>query len=262
MIDNTQESLIEEAPDQDTPPPPPFHAVVNADLFRRAQLCVAQKDPSRVFLAGVFIEPCAEGGATMVSTNGHHMVVIRDPHAIVKGAGIVRLNKLMLRALKSEKSDLQHTERALLVSYEPDTGSRALIASILVEDRYSSRELAFDLFENPTGDIRAVQYEDVLIDGQYPDWRRVVPSYAEAGQSFATFNPNLIDRVAEALAPHRDIVPTLTFYTSPTQPEAGPILVKGCPFQHSDEAFEGFGVIMPCRGQDPVANAPSWAQVA
>lgn len=262
MSDNAQEDLISETPDQDTPPPPAFHAVVNADLFRRAQMCVATKDPTRHFLAGVRIEPCPEGGAIMVSTNGHHMVVIRDPHAIVKGAGIVRLNKLMTRALKAEKSDLQHSERALLVSYEPDTGSRALVASIAVEDRFESRELAFDLFDRPSGEIRAVQYEDVLIDGEYPDWRRVVPSYAEAGQSFATFNPNLIDRVAQALAPQRDIVPTLTFYTDPNAPTAGPILVKGALFQHSDETFQGFGIIMTYRGQEPDASAPEWARVA
>ncbi len=82
---------------------------VSADLFARAALCQSTEETC-YYLKGVNIEPCAQGGALLVATDGNKMIVLRDKDAAIDGkpAGdakgwIVSADKDALKAMKSPK---------------------------------------------------------------------------------------------------------------------------------------------------------------
>lgn len=52
----------------------------NADLFRIAYSCVSTEE-TRYYLNGVHLEPHPCGGAFMVATDGHRLIVVHDESA-------------------------------------------------------------------------------------------------------------------------------------------------------------------------------------
>jgi DNA polymerase-3 subunit beta len=94
-------------------------------------------------------------------------------------------------------------------------------------------------------------YSDKAIDGSFPEWRRVVPSTVN-GET-AQFDPALLASFAKA---RKAICGGSSKFITVGHNGGGPALVSFC-----DDANDGFGVIMPVRGDAPTA-APSWISFA
>lgn len=94
-------------------------------------------------------------------------------------------------------------------------------------------------------------YSDKAIDGSFPDWRRVVPSTVN-GET-AQFDPALLASFAKA---RKALSGGQSKFITLGHNGNGPALVNFC-----DDANDGFGVIMPVRGDAPTAT-PSWVSLS
>ena len=250
-----------------TPSPlQPFMCVVSAELFLRAwQGRSTEKE--RPHLHGVYIEPCPDGGAILTATNGKILISIRDPFALVKGSAIVTLNELMIRACKPKKSDIDVTERALLINSEGEGRAdgialaEAIVAHVFAADPDLSRDNAMALFAEPSDQICAAQYGELIVNAEFPSWRGVLPRFGDTpGASGACHDAQLCKPLIAALtAPGGKMTP-LSWFTYDRDPTHAPQLVKPYPFNlyRHDAPFEGFAIVMPINTESTI-SVPAWA---
>jgi len=217
-----------------------FECIVNADLFRRALTC-ASTEATRYYLHGVQIEPCPDGGALLIATDGHVMIVLRDPDAHVQGSAIVHPT-MILKSLTA-KMPRGYSHRFLAARDG---------AAVLVNGLAADGPGALDNLTAPTGAVESFQPAGALIDGSFPPWRRVIPGAGgETPVAFEdTFNADLALRLAKALCDGKTPMLRVQGYG---KGHAG--LVRGC------GSIQGFGVLMPCRDSEgPLTTAPTWAR--
>ena len=246
-----------------------FRAILNAGLFWRASACVSTEE-TRYYLTGVHVEPEPKsGGAVMVSTDGHKMIVIRDAAAFVEGDAIVALSasmKASMKALvgrvppkpKKKRGPLGlrtlQTERITQGSNIKLVIDGNLAALIEVDpartfDTDEDRASAFALLRAPDISVRAMQWAETRIDGTFPQWRRVVLAPKPELASVSTFNQRIVQPVIEALTYHGR---NPTARTIPTGGESSPYIVRtAC------KEIDGFGVVMPMRADTP-DRLPDW----
>lgn len=189
---------------------------VNANLF--ARVAVAQSsEAKRHYLGGVCIQPHPRGeGSTMVATDGNILIAAHDPDGVppVPAAGfIVNLGKDGLKAARKGKT----------VLIDLDTGEAR------VDSVWRSAS-------------------SVLIDGNYPDWRRVLPS-GDLIATGAAFDAKLLSRLGDALTDWRKSAHGLALRGAD---DAGPHVVT-C---DSPDA-RLFGICMPIR-TEPAVSLPAW----
>lgn len=123
---------------------------VNANLFRIVAMCQST-DPTRFYLAGVYLEPGPGGlGVVMTATNGRVLTTAYDEQGDMDGASpvIIGLPKPTLSACKA-------TSRGE--------------SSLAIDVTSSSATITL----NGTETARA---GNVVVDGTFPDWRRVIPT--------------------------------------------------------------------------------------
>lgn len=231
----------------------PFECVVSADLFRRAMAAVS-KEETRYYLNGVFVEPCAEGGVLLVATDGHCLLVFHDEHGVARnGSGIVQLNKDMIRAMSAKRWNLpgwlgpinNSGKRTRVVAVK---GQKAAVVDAVGEGADIDHDAALALAEAPNRDVGGYQWMGALIDGAFPDWRKVIQT-PEPGGVVGTIDPRKLAPVTQAIVfggVHGfRLVPT-------TEGTKGPVYVvpygKSC----------GFGVIMPIRDEAQGFAVPAW----
>lgn len=223
-------------------------ANVNPRKLLAANLFAAKND-ARFYLEGVHIERHPECGVILVGTDGHAMAAIHDPSGWIdpehKSLIIARLSGEMRRGLLKEVS-------------KPLDGKRLAIGETVT---VLADGLRFDP-STPFGDGWLRAYPSSLVDGSYPDWRRVLREHA-AGWCSETppMNPALIDRVSDAGAIlHPDLEefgarPAMSLMTGSA--EKSPVIVRFREYPLSDEFV---GAIMPMGGFDPLgATVPEWA---
>lgn len=203
----------------------------NADLFRIVSTCQS-KEQTRYYLCGVYVEPCAAGGVTLVATDGHRLMCARDENGTADESAIIQLSPAALKACKTGKGELR---REVAVD-----GSGATVRAVLQDgDSETVQLIAFST--------------DCRIDGTFPDWRRVVPDPSFAAESRpGAFNGSYLSSfgtIAADLAKLRDSKKSLLRILS-SEPES-PALVL---FPLDPQAF---GVIMPCRC-DMSTTPPDW----
>lgn len=224
---------------------PPFRAIVDADLLIRAWNCVSEEE-TRYYLNGVYVEPHADGGARLVATDGRKMVMIRDPGGIVKnGTGIVRLKKWFRKGIARR---LSHKGYLKVVIY----GQRCALMSF--KDKSLSDDqmrYAFEAVRHPNGNLIAIQEEDSLIDGAYPDYRKAIPKTLDANAVIGLFDASLLECVVKALAPTEHGVATHITWAG----DKSPMLVRV-----SNPEIDGFGLIMPMRGER-ITTLPGWSDL-
>ena len=190
---------------------------VNANLF--ARVAVAQStDPRRYYLQGVCIQPHPRGeGVTLTATDGHCLLTAHDPKAdpatLPAGGIIVNLGKDGLKAARKGKT----------VLIDLDTG----------EARVDS------VWRSPSS---------VLIDGAFPDWRRVLPS-GDLTATGAAFDAKLLSRLGDALTDWRKACHGLALRGAD---DASPHIVACV---SPDAAI--FAVCMPIRVK-PAVSLPAW----
>ena len=187
-----------------------FKATVNADLFARAALAQST-ETTRYYLCGVHITPAGNGepGAYLVATDGHKMLVFYDPGATIEGSAIVALPKDLLKRCKDgEKLEVS------------DTGAS----------------------------VGGLQAGNVLVDGTFPDWRRIIPSDLPSdAKCQGVFDHAVLEPLAKALS-----IGKMKALTIVGKDADSPHLVRG---SHPD----GFGVAGGLReNARPETGLPDW----
>ena len=206
---------------------------VSANLFCRAALCQSTEE-TRYRLKGVHVEPCAAGGALLVATDNHKLIALRDKDAAIDGkpAGddkgwIVSADKDALKAMKSPK---------------PYGGVRLV--------QIDGDQLRVIHREGTRPDVTVyIQAASCLVDGTYPDWRRVVPRDVVKTPSPGSFDNRVLATLAEALSDGGKNRPLTLFGVD----DASPALAYG------GATLDGFGIAMPLRSDyrtEP--ELPAW----
>lgn len=198
-----------------------FKCNVNAALFARAVLAQSSEE-TRYWLNGVFIEPAPNGGALLVATNGHILLCLHDHDAIVTGSAIVNLPPALLKACKPTRQN---------------AGPRLEVA-------------------DGVASVAGLQCADVLIDGSYPNYRRVIPQDLDPSAGvFEQFDPvNVLAPLAKALSPEGRVNALRIIGPKKRDPDGwNPCLVLGY-----DPA--AFGVAMPvtAKGEIMRDSLPGW----
>ena len=190
---------------------------INANLF--ARVAVAQSsDPTRYYLQGVCIQPHPRGeGVTLTATDSHCLLTAHDPKAdpatLPAGGIIVNLGKDGLKAARKGQT----------VTIDPATGDAS------VDSVWRSAS-------------------STLIDGAFPDWRRVLPS-GDLTATGAAFDVKILSRLGDALCDWRKSSHGLTMRGAD---DASPHIIA-C--DTPDAAI--FAVCMPIR-VTPAVSLPAW----
>lgn len=204
---------------------------VNARLFAAAAICIST-DETRYYLTGVRIEPHPEKGALLVATDGHRLIVIHDVEGECSKAAIVSLPKEMAAAC---------VEWIVSESYDE------------WDNPASSKSLGDDRILRVDDDGRAEierhfrALTDCRVDGDYPDWRKVLPVPAEGPRGAPMLKGQYLDdfgKISKLL----------------TQGNTGVRIVGGN--THNDPALIrfsdqfAFGVLMPLKSEAAELSLP------
>jgi DNA polymerase-3 subunit beta len=193
----------------------------------RAALIFASKEDVRYYLNGVCIE-VAPDGAYIVATDGHRMFAVREPcEGLVPRLG----NKCYIVPRAALESILKTSKGDSMLVRPSDDGKTAVL------------------------EFGGVSATCTLIDGRFPDWRRVIPAKDQSGMA-GQFNGDymadcvkvgkLLDTRSKALGGFG------TPYIEHNGPE------KACRVTWPGAQCEALGVVMPLRAEAPAT--PAWAQ--
>lgn len=202
-------------------------ASINAADLARVAPFVAKGDV-RYYLNGVSIEP-APGGAVIVATNGHMLAANFSPNSHVQRKIILPMNAAFLTKLRSARGD----------------------GTVTVDD-----EKAFPVLRK-IGDVTYV-HPARLIDGQFPDWRKVVGSADEMAEGIPggyqiAYLKAAIDAVTAAIG--KDRFSGVRFLHTKERPTESPVVIRPVYGDASDLIV----VVMPMRGGD-YPTIPAWAE--
>lgn len=191
---------------------------INANLF--ARVAVAQSsDPTRYYLQGVCIQPHPRGeGVTLTATDGNCLLTAHDPKAdpatLPAGGVIVNLGKDGLKAARKGE----------LVTIDPATGDAS------VDNAWRSASTT-------------------IVDGAFPDWRRILPQGDQVATG-AAFDVKILSRLGDALCDWRKSSHGLTMRGAD---DASPHIIA-C--DSPDAAI--FAVCMPIRVTPTTTTLPAW----
>lgn len=122
----------------------------NADLYRIAAM-FQLNEQSRYYLCGVHVESCAAGGVVLTATDGQRLICVRDENGRADQSGIVALPTEALKACKSKPRE----QRRVTVAGESAT----------IEVSFDAETWA-----------PCAMAQNVIVDGAFPDVRRVIPT--------------------------------------------------------------------------------------
>lgn len=168
-----------------------FIARVNPRYFAAINLFAADQDV-RYYLCGVYIEPHPEKGAIIVATNGHVMGMIHDPDGFCAQPIIVGdISKQLISACVSKG----------VIKGLPPTGLYITDGGAIVE--YGDvQEKAIEPFGKTVMHLSRIQ----IVDGKFPDWRRVIPKKTEPSGEVMVAQAqylSLFEKVVKALGAQR-----------------------------------------------------------
>lgn len=217
-----------------------FLARVNPRYFAAIELFSAKNDV-RYYLNGVCIEPHPERGVIIVATNGHRLAAIHDPDGWCKKTLIVGdIPKGLIAACKAKGNPATLTEpKALWIS---KTG--AVVMPLATEEQGP---------DDPFDKLVLYANKISLIDGVFPDWRRVVPTErTEKAERLPAVNPKYLSdlNAAAGLLGIRHLSIRLE-----ANGEGLPIVAR---MDASDLLDRFIGIIMPVRSEPIPTIAPSW----
>lgn len=171
---------------------------VRLSAFLKVKPFVSKED-TRYYLNGVHVSSCQDDGALCVATDGHHLGVQRDPDGACWQEVICKIPD-QLKAPRAR--DFLASPWLVCMAL----GSKGHLS--LVEPAPKRDE---DTADNAVArvDEALLRFGRVLIDGTYPDWRRVIPA-ATDGKGARSFNAQYLksfgDYVrldgADEMAPH------------------------------------------------------------
>lgn len=168
----------------------------------------------RYYLCGIYIEPHPDGGAILVATNGHVMMVIRDEFAHCSERALFKVSR---DALKHCTERLKGN-----VTINPITERLTISGGYPVGELY-------------------VQPGKCLIDGpdKFPNYRKVLPKFDQLKRALAdSLNNFYVITAAKAIDINSKFGNGMKFWQASN---FGPVLVR------YDRAPEYIVVIMPMR---------------
>lgn len=130
---------------------------------------IAPKSDTRFYLNGVLIE-VTENGRFYAATDGHKLVVIREAKQETDAIGQWILPRDVILGIKLQKAGRSVLETA---EFNQENGKASIT--------YCGTETRFG-----------------LVDGKFPDWRRVVPS--KTSGEVAQFNPDYLVAIRDCAA--------------------------------------------------------------
>jgi hypothetical protein len=209
---------------------------VSADLFALAYEAVSTEE-TRYYLNGVFVQPHHDKGAFLVSTDGHRMVVIHDDKAEVSESAIVQLPKYARQQLKSRRG-FKLERKALTVDIESKNAT--ISTEIVDKDGLVTRS------------DQIMTAHNVIIEGTFPDWRRVCPKGKMEAAGVIGLNSRYVSSLGKFGAQFDSINRGGMYFMKPEgQSDDGPIMIRWGNVHHI------FAVLMPYR-TDVEMNAPSF----
>ncbi|MGU1692168.1 hypothetical protein ACSEO4_01675 [Pseudomonas aeruginosa] len=221
-----------------------YLARVKPRYFAAIHQCAAKNDV-RYYLNALYLERHPDGGVAIVGTNGHVLAAMHDDTAWMHPSHdhllVGTTTKRMLSALVKPRG--------------PDGLSPAHLwigANCLV---LSSREEAEEAPE-PFDPQSHLAERSELVDGKFPDWRRILP--ADTG---ATGEPwvnsaylALFNDVAKALHPGTYLGGGIHLARSG---EHTSIIVR---VLHEETRDKFFGLLMPMHGENLKSKVPAFAR--
>lgn len=203
---------------------------IRLDAFLRVKPFVSTEE-TRYYLNGIAVQPCPEGGALCIATDGHRMGIRRDVDGWCGRDVIVKVP----RELKAPAKSLFNTAPWLVLMA---SGAKGHLSLVPPENKSID-----DVFEAAISNVEdaILRFGDVVIDGTFPDWRRVV-EHAKP-QKGVGFNGAYLGSFG------RHVV------VSQSDDLAEPRLIR----DQSDKNF--VGMLMPMR-VDGDKSKPSWLEIA
>lgn len=161
-----------------------FLARVNPRYFAGIERFAAAKDV-RFYLCGVFIEPHPHGGVTIVATDGHIMAAAYDPEGWCAEPIIVGdITRPLLSACKKRGLPSARAEQLWIAK------DCAVVSSSAETEPPPA----------PFGEAALHSSKISIIDGQFPDWRRVMPNDRTVRPAeFPAVNGRYLATVSEAV---------------------------------------------------------------
>lgn len=142
---------------------------VAAERMRLAASCMAKHD-IRYYLNGVLVEPREAGGVFIVATDGHRLIAVIDPTGEASEPTILSLSADMLRRMPRPSAadgfPMGGKVNKLLPA-DTETGHRVILDTF--------RERSALVLTGAAGEPACIHLSPI-IEGNFPDWRRVVPS--------------------------------------------------------------------------------------
>lgn len=217
-------------------------AIFNASLFRAAAYAQSTEE-TRFYLHGVFVEPAPRGGVLLTATDGNMLVNVWDANGSCSDPGIVALPPALLKECKAKRGETRFIRMA--------NG----VASVHNVKSYDTTR-PYDEAISEFGQCLAVAPSSCMVDGTFPDWRRVIPR---------TINKPMHECFdAQLLATFVDVAAALANAAGKFEREHKPVIsVIGNAGSPALVRFAGvanaFGVVMPFR-ETLVSTLPDYLQ--
>lgn len=194
------------------------------------------REETRYYLAGIKVEPDPSGGVLLIATDGHTMGLIRDADGASNGEWIVKPTPGIIRAA-AKNNPKTAAERAAFVHFSGNVGS---VTNAL-----------FSVTDDVTiigKHHMAVDYAPV-IDGTYPDWRKVLKLAPSGVVEAITFDSRKISQFTAAANALGRKIPCVRFVPG-ANGEPVAVFVDGAP--------EFVGMLMPMRDFGNGRELPKW----
>lgn len=216
-------------------------ARVNPKYFAAMSLFMAVRDV-RYYLEGVFIEPHPIKGVTLVATDGHTLGVIHDPDGWVAAPIIVGgITKQLISACSAKGVEHRLTVPKLL--YISQHGA------VVSGDGATYAEV------NPFATLALHMSKIEIVDGKFPDYRRVIDLKRDVGGDYPCINSAYLARlhaVVKLLVPNQKYGWGVELISSGRNTST---LVR---FTQCDLEQRFLGLIMPMRNDAPKTPLPDW----
>lgn len=213
-------------------------ARVKPKYFAAIHLFAANND-IRYYLNGVRIEPHPEQGAIIVATNGHIMAVVHDPDGYCAEPMIVGdVSKQLISACTSRGKTMPPTGLYI--------GSGGAVVAM--------GELKSGDIEPFGGGVTFVSRISI-VDGKYPDWRKVLPARREPSTDF----PHVAAKYLAIFEKAVKVFGVVKTYTGIRFESRGPELSMIARIMDFELTERFAAVVMPLRSDGPTQDIlPVW----
>ncbi len=198
---------------------------VRLDCFLGAALARSFEE-TRYYLGGVQIEPGPGGtGAILVATDGHILAAIFDPAGVVEGPPQIWAAdpKLLIKLTPRLPAYLRSKDPFVIVELTGASQSPGTIA-VGWYQADTTHDLSLQVPVHPDLVVRA-ETPSLVIDGSFPEWRRVVPRGADYEGKSAADKHSIDSRLLRRLC---DITQQ-TFGTRAGRPLSLQYMTEGAP---------------------------------